>query len=184
MADSFAHLIERQQRLVTPRLVLRRPVEADMSSIVELANDWDVVRRLGRLPYPYTLADARYFLEQVVSQELSWSITSADRGALLGVVGLSPEPKGNAAELGYWLGRRYWGKGIATEAGRAVVETAFQALGFDFLTSGYFVDNPASGRVLSKLGFVETGAGQRSCLALGSMLPSVELELRPTSAAG
>jgi RimJ/RimL family protein N-acetyltransferase len=139
-----------------------------------------VVRRLGRLPHPYKLADARYFLDYIVPQELTWSIASADLGTFLGVVGLSPEPRPNVAEIGYWLGRPYWGKGFATEAGQAVVDTAFRALGFDLLTSGYFVDNPASGRVLQKLGFVETGSGERPCMAQGTTVPSVELELRST----
>jgi RimJ/RimL family protein N-acetyltransferase len=175
--DWLAH----QPELKTARLVLRRPGEADVASIVELANDWDVVRRLGRLPHPYGLADARYFLEAVVPRELCWAITDRTARAVLGVVGLRPE--GDAAELGYWLGRRHWGQGIATEAAAAVVRTAFDDLGLARLVAGHFADNPASGRVLGKLGFVETGRGERPCQALGRSVPSVELELPAPTAA-
>jgi RimJ/RimL family protein N-acetyltransferase len=70
----------------------------------------------------------------------------------------SPLPaigKWPAAELGYYVARSKWGTGIVTEAARAVVNHALHGLRLGFLTSGYFIDNPASGRVLDKLGFVE-----------------------------
>lgn len=169
-------LLLHQPELATQRLFLRRPRQADIQSIVEQANDWEVVRRLGRLPFPYTDADAHYFLESVVTKELCWAITDGNSGAFLGAVGLNPE--GNAPELGYWLGRGHWGRGIATEAAGVVVRAAFEAFGFARLVAGYFVDNPVSGRVLQKTGFVETGRGERHCVALRRSVPSVELELR------
>jgi len=170
------------KQLQTPRLLLRRPVEADIPAIVEKANDWDVVRRLGRLPFPYGAADARFFLDHVVPNEYVWAITRRETGAFLGAVGLTAAPEGNTAELGYWLGRAHWRQGIATEAARAAVDAAFDDLGFSGLTSGYFADNPASGRVLAKLGFVETGRAERPCQAVGTPQPSVELTLPKASA--
>ena len=169
-------LLLHQPELPTQRLFLRRPRDADIQSIVEQANDWEVVRRLGRLPFPYTDSDARYFLDSVVTKELCWAITDGNSGAFFGAVGLNPA--GDAAELGYWLGRSHWRRGIATEAAGVVVRAAFEAFGLARLVSGYFEDNPASGRVLQKTGFVETGRGERLCVALSRLVPSVELELR------
>src|SRR3954470_14496709 len=60
---------------MTTRLVMRRPIESDMPPIIEHANDWEVARRLGRLPHPYGIVDARFFLDEVVPNELVWAIT-------------------------------------------------------------------------------------------------------------
>lgn len=176
-ANTFRLALAQRPVLTTARLAMRRPVEADIPAIVEHANDWEVARRLGRLPYPYGITDARFFLDQVVPNELAWAITFRAEGVLIGVVGLVPEPENRAAELGYWLERRFWGQGIATEAASAAVEYAFQSLGLTMLTSGYFTDNPASGRVLTKLGFVEAGRGERPCLAARRKLPLVLMAL-------
>ena len=163
--------------LKTERLLLRGPDARDVGAIVSIAGDWEVSRRLGRVPHPYSEKDARFFLETVVPNELTWAITWPETGELIGMVGLKPEAGGTAAELGYWVARRWWGIGIATEAARAVVDYAFDTLQRPWLTAGYFLDNPASGRVLGKLGFVETGPEMRPCLAVGSTLPSMELQL-------
>ena len=142
-----------------------------------MVGDWELARRLGRVPHPYTETDARFFLDVVVPSEWVWAIVLRTSGELAGMVGLTPESDPNVAELGYWLGRQHWGIGIATEAARTVVGYGFQTLGLQRITSGYFQDNPRSGRVLSKLGFVETGCAERPCCAVGSVVPSVELSL-------
>ncbi len=101
----------------------------------------------------------------------------------LGAIGLTPEEGTDAAELGYWLSPGYWGSGITTEAARAVVAFGFERLRLPVITSGYFEDNPPSGGVLRKLGFVEIGKVMRPCLAAGSELPSIRMELPNTTRA-
>ncbi|MDD2877882.1 MAG: GNAT family N-acetyltransferase [Acidiphilium sp.] len=165
--------------LVTEHLLLRRPNEGDLGTIVCIVGDWEVARRLARVPHPYNLHDARFFLEQVVSSEWVWTITMQGSDELIGVVGLTPEEGANTAELGYWLSRAHWGRGIMTEAARAIVSYGFDRLGLIYITSGYFEDNSASGRVLEKLGFLETGRAARPCLAAGCDVPSVEMSLLP-----
>jgi RimJ/RimL family protein N-acetyltransferase len=171
---------EEQAVLTTVRLVLRRPAEGDLPSIVKHANDWEVARLLGRVPHPYSMDDARFFLEKVVPNELTWAITSRVDNAFMGVIGLAPGARSRVAELGYWLGRCFWGNGFATEAGSAVVQYAFRTLGLARLTSGYFIGNLASDRVLTKLGFVRTGEDERQCLAQRKAVRSVEMELAQT----
>ena len=95
----------------------------------------------------------------------------------ISAVGLTPEHDAQTAELGYWLSPAYWGRGIATEAAKAVVLFGFDSGSFPYLTSGYFEDNPPSGEVLRKLGFSETGCARLSCLAAGGELPSVRMKL-------
>jgi RimJ/RimL family protein N-acetyltransferase len=144
---------------------------------VSIVGDWEVARRLARVPHPYGPDDARFFLDQVVPVEWVWAITLEGADTLIGAVGLTPENDADTAELGYWLSRAYWGRGITTEAARAVVSFGFESLGLPVLTSGYFEDNPASGQVLHKLGFVEAGRVMRPCLAAGGEVPSVRMDL-------
>lgn len=171
--------LSNRPNLATERLSLRRPAERDEEAIVSIVGDWEVARRLARVPHPYGRGDARFFLERVVPTEWVWAITLRDEDALIGAVGLTPEKE--TAELGYWLSPAHWGRGIATEAARAVVDFGFDRLGLARLTSGYFEDNPASGRVLAKLGFVETGRVLRPCVAIGGDMPSVRMVLEPLS---
>jgi RimJ/RimL family protein N-acetyltransferase len=163
--------------LVTERLSLRRPCDDDIDAIVSIVGDWEVARRLARVPHPYGPADARFFLGQIVPAAWVWAITLHGADDLVGVVGLHPEHETDAAELGYWLSPRHWGVGIATEAGKAVLHFGFETLGLSQITSGYFEDNPASGRVLEKLGFVAIGQELRSCLATGRETPSLRMTL-------
>lgn len=164
--------------LESGRLILRRPDARDISSIIAIAGDWEVARRLARVPHPYGESDAVHFLEHIVPNEWVWAILSRGAGELVGMVGLTLDADPGAAELGYYVSRPHWGRGIATEAGRLVVDYGIQVLRLRRIASGHFVDNPASGRVLHKLGFVETGRAERPCLASGETArPSVELLL-------
>lgn len=162
--------------LTTDRLHLRLPVEADSPAIVQLVNDRDVARQLARVPHPYGPDDARVFLQHIVPTEWVWAITLRPTGDLIGMAGLTPTDAG--AELGYWFGRLHWGAGYATEAARAMLRHGFGALGLSEVAAGWFVDNPASGRVLAKLGFVETGRGMLDCLATGERRPAVRMALK------
>lgn len=163
--------------LQTERLVLRRPDARDIAPIMAIVGDWEVVRRLTRVPHPYHETDARFFLNTVVPNEWVWAITLRESRELVGMVGLTPEAAPDTAELGYYVARDQWGYGIATEAAGLIVHYGIHSLGLRRITSGHFVDNPASGRVLGKLGFVETGRSERLCLAIGSTVPCVEVHL-------
>lgn len=169
--------LSKRPDLATDRLSLRRPNDSDVDAIVGVVGDWEIARRLARVPHPYGPADARFFLEHVVPAEWVWAMTLRGSEMLLGAIGLTPEKGAETAELGYWLSPAHWGSGITTEAARAVVTFGFERLGLPVLTSGYFEDNPASGRVLHKLGFVETGRVMRPCLAAGGDVPSIRMEL-------
>lgn len=164
--------------IVTARLSLRRPDERDIGAIVGIVADWEVARRLARVPHPYGITDAEFFMEEVVPKEWVWAITLDGSDELVGAIGLTPEDD-DVADLGYWLSRDHWGRGLMTEAAGAIVLHGFHHLGLRRITSAYFEDNHVSGQVLRKLGFSETGRTMRPCLALACNQPSVELVLLP-----
>ena len=164
--------------LHTDRLLLRRPDERDIPAIVDIAGDWEVARRLARMPHPYTISNARFFLGVVVPSELVWSIVWHASVRVLGIIGLAPkEGSPPTAELGYYVAQAEWGKGIATKAGAQVVAFGAELFGRQQLTSGYFADNPASGRVLEKLGFKPVGTADRPCLTEGNFKPTIEMRI-------
>ncbi len=162
--------------LDTARLHLRRPVEHDVGAIISIAGDWEVARRLARVPHPYRAADAQFFLRHVVPNEPTWVLVWRETSRVVGVMSLAPAPGERSAELGYYIARDQWGRGLATEAGLEITRVGFESFGCLKLTSGYHADNPASGRVLAKLGFSIVGTSIRPCLAEGKDKPSVDVE--------
>lgn len=145
--------------IATSRLRLRAPRAADAPKIAALANDPDVARMTTRMPHPYSLADAETFLEACASQDPARETVFAieqDGEGLVGMLGFHPDEDGRT-ELGYWLGRPHWGQGLATEAAGAALVWAGQDWKRRYLLAGHFADNPASGQVLVKAGFLYTG---------------------------
>jgi len=143
----------------TERLLLRPGWSEDAPALHEAIADEGIVRNLAQAPWPYRLADAAAFLgRERRPDEPSCLVFLRGDGAprLVGGIGLARMPDGEA-ELGYWIARRYWGRGLATEAGRALIANARQTLRLRRLVAGHFLDNPASGRLLAKLGFEPCG---------------------------
>ena len=169
--------LSERPNLATERLFLRRPNDDDIDAIVSIVGDWEIAHRLARVPHPYGIADAAFFLERVVPCEWVWAVTFRGSDELVGAVGLTPVSDANSADLGYWLSRSHWGRGIMTEAAGAVVSYGFNALAFPCITSSYFEGNRASGRVLEKLGFVEIGRATQACLAAERDVPSVDMHM-------
>lgn len=143
----------------TERLLLRPGWSQDAEALYAAIRDEGIVRNLASAPWPYTMADAKAFLAtERKASEPAPLIFLRGSGApeLVGVIGIAPGPAGTP-DLGYWIARRHWGRGYATEAGRALIALARDSLRMERLSAGHFVDNPASGRVLEKLGFRATG---------------------------
>ena len=169
----------------TPRLLLRPGFPEDAPALAHAIADEAIVRNLVVVPWPYTVRDAEAFLASPRDPVLpSFLIFERTDGAprLAGSCGLGRRPSG-AVELGYWIARASWGRGFATEAGRALIDIA-RTLGLPQLEASHFIDNPASARVLDKLGFESTGivAPRMNC-ARGEEVPARLMRLRLSAAA-
>jgi RimJ/RimL family protein N-acetyltransferase len=106
-----------------------------------------------RIPHPYTEQEARAFLTRCEGDdEVRLAITLRKDGRLCGGIGLRLALEHHHAELGYWLGVPYWGQGYATEAARELLRHGFENLGLHRIFASHFKHNPASGRILVKLG--------------------------------
>jgi RimJ/RimL family protein N-acetyltransferase len=150
----------------TDRLLLRPGWIEYAPALASAIADEMIVRNLATAPWPYRLRDAEAFLAQPRDPVLpSFLVFERTEGAprLVGSCGLGRRPSG-LVELGYWIARPHWDQGFATEAAVAVIDIA-RTLGLAQLEGSHFIDNPASGRVLEKLGFLPVGitAPRMSC---------------------
>jgi len=144
--------------LGTARLKLRPYCEADIAELVALIGTREVAATTLRIPHPYTEQDARDFLVLLQNSARIWlAITLRGDGRQMGGIGLNIEEQHQHAELGYWLGAPYWGKGYATEAAREMLRYGFEDRQLHRIFASHFKHNPASGRILVKLGMRHEG---------------------------
>lgn len=142
----------------TQRLTLRPGWPEDAPQLAQAIGHESVVRNLAFPPWPYPIEAAETFLTHFgdPAEPKFLILEHRDGGVrLIGGMGIG-QHKDEPHELGYWLTPDAWGRGFATEAGRGVLQAA-RARGIRRVSAGHFVDNPASGRVLRKLGFRPTG---------------------------
>lgn len=149
--------IELSPVISTDRLVLRGPMVTDAAALATFAGDLNVAGMTCQIPHPYTLSDAEAFIARAQAtdwaREARWAIEHRVFG-LVGVVGLTA---GERPELGYWVARPFWNRGYATEAVRGALKWVKRDWRKHVVVAGHFADNPASGQVLCKAGFLYTG---------------------------
>lgn len=160
----------------TERLRLRPFRADDAATVRRLAGEWEVARSLANVPYPYGPDDAADWIGHTrrgltAGSEVTLAVTRRDDGALVGAVGLRLSLHGRSAELGYWIGRPYWGQGFATEAAAAILRHGFVALGLRRVTATTLGHNKASARVLEKIGLRFEREGQREFRSWGGLRP-------------
>lgn len=162
--------------LETDRLVLRPLEPGDAAQLHRLVNDWEVAKTLARVPFPYPrpLADewiASTRARVAAGEAYHLAIASRDDGALLGCVGLTLDRAAREAELGYWVGRRDWGRGLASEAAGRLARWALAHLEIDRLRASALADNARSAAVLRRIGFAPDGEGTADYLSRGGPMP-------------
>uniref|UniRef100_B0T394 GCN5-related N-acetyltransferase n=1 Tax=Caulobacter sp. (strain K31) TaxID=366602 RepID=B0T394_CAUSK len=152
-------VIQKGPTIETRRLTLRTPEIDDAPRIGLLCDDYAIAKMTTRMPWPYTRRDADGFVARCQAQDrrrdATFVIDLEDEGPV-GVLGFFTPPEGHL-EVGYWVGRPYWGRGLATEAVQAALAWAHGDWRKKLVVAGHFADNPASGQVLVKAGFLYTG---------------------------
>lgn len=151
--------LDARPAIATDRLILRGPVAGDAPAIAEFANDLGVTGMTSQMPWPYRPADAEAFVAAAQRldprHEATFAIQHREFG-VIGVLGFDRDENGRP-EVGYWLGRPFWGRGYATEALTAALAWAKADWRRNVVWAGHFADNRASGQVLVKAGFLYTG---------------------------
>ena len=160
--------------LSTERLTLRPLAVDDAEALHRLVNDWEVTRNLSVVPFPYPreLADdwirsTQEALTQGSAYHVAITGHEGEHEMLVGVVGLRIDAAERVGRLGYWVGRRFWGHGVATEAASRLARWALANLDLDRLEARVITDNPASAAVLRRIGFRQIGEATDRFLARG-----------------
>ena len=161
--------------LKTNRLILRPLCRDDIPQFLPLIGAREIAATTLRIPHPYTLEDAVKFLEYSDSvwqkqEGARFGIFLREGERLCGGIGLAAHLEHNRAELGYWIGLPFWGKGYCTEAAREVLRFGFENLRLHRIDSGHFANNPASGRILQKLGMKHEGTTREHIRKWGQYL--------------
>lgn len=148
--------------LTTERLTLRAFTLADANRVQQLAGAFAVADTTGHMPHPYEDGMAEEWIggldpEFEHGEGATFAITLRETGELIGAIGLTIHPHDRHAEMGYWLGVPYWNRGYMTEAARAILQFAFENLKLNRVYASHFTRNPASGRVMQKIGMMYEG---------------------------
>ena len=176
--------------LLAERLLLRRLTSADGDTIARLVDDWDIIKNLSDAPFPYPPGLAQRWIASTQRgiderQDFALAIALRDGSPPIGAILLrqsqreptvdgatraqSPRRGAKSAEIGYWIGRAFWGRGYAREAVARMVRFAFDELGLDRVWGAVLIDNPASCRVLEHVGFQRLGDASYDFPARGGL---------------
>lgn len=160
-------------QLTGQRVTLRAWKPADAPSLARYANNANIARQLrDRFPHPYTIADARQFIQSVAGARPTMLFAMVVDGEAVGGIGFFPgaDVERFSAEIGYWLGEAHWGRGITTEAVRRFTEYAFETFDLCRIYASVFAWNPASARVLEKAGYQFEGRLRQSGVKEGRVV--------------
>ena len=152
-----------QPELRTDRLLLRPFTLADAPTVQRLAGERDISSTTLNIPHPYEDGMAEEWISAHQSrfdegESVTYAIVLYKDGALLGAISLvNISQRHQNAELGYWIGKPHWNNGYCTEAARAVLRYGFGALGLNRIYASHLSRNPASGRVMEKIGMTYEG---------------------------
>ena len=170
----------------TDRIILRPWQESDAQALYRYASDPEVGPRAGWAPHK-SLEESLGIIRTVFNNDTTWAIVLKETGEAIGAIGYGPSCDCNlpAREgeptVGYWVARPYWNRGICTEALGLMIRNIKTGTDIDSLISGHFIDNPASGKVMEKCGFVPTGEvcfDESLCCGGGRPIRVLRLELR------
>jgi ribosomal-protein-alanine N-acetyltransferase len=155
--------------LHTERLLLRPFSLADAQAVQSLAGEREIAAMTLTIPHPYEdgMAEAWISTHQEAFEKgeaVFFAITLRSDGTLIGAMSLEINQQHLRAELGYWIGVPYWNQGYCTEAAQVVVKYGFEELGLARIHAAHFKRNPASGRVLQKLGMSHEGSLRKHVL--------------------
>ena len=148
--------------LSTPRLIFRPWLDSDAKVLFKYASDPDVGPRAGWPPHQ-SVEDSLQIIRTIFSNDHIWALELKETGEPIGCMGYYTHGESNIdiglndAELGYWIAKPYWNQGLCTEALQAMIDYCFKVKQFQTLWADFFVNNPASGRVMEKCGFCDTG---------------------------
>jgi len=154
--------MKKRKNIETSRLILRPFELSDTQNIQKMAGDYAIADTTLNVPYPYKNGMAEEWISTHQSkfeagEQIIYAITLKSNHNLIGAIGLTVNKRFNRAELGYWVGKKYWNNGYCTEASKAIIEFAFINFNYHKIEATHIKRNPASGKVMNKIGMTLEG---------------------------
>ena len=159
----------------TERLTLKKIEKKDLKILVNHLNNWNVVKWLANVPYPYTLNDAETWLDIASKEQLALNIYL--KSILIGGITINKRTSNNTPVLGYWIGEEYWGKGYAIEACNSLISFFFSNHSGNKLYASHMLKNEKSKKILLNLGFQKVSEGKIFSLSKNTEVDDVNYEL-------
>ena len=162
--------------LHTDNLVIKKPSENHLNSLIKELNNWNISKWLIEVPYPYSIDDAKYWVKKTKQDEYSFNIYLKNK--LIGGVSLSNQRENSKWELGYWIGEEYWGNGYAIEACENLISYFFSNTNNSLIYASHMQDNIKSKKIIIKLGFKLVSSGKKFSISRNEMVEDLNYELR------
>ena len=159
----------------TERLTLKKIEKKDLKILVNHLNNWNVVKWLVNVPYPYTLIDAEKWLDKSSKEELTLNIFIKNN--LIGGITIDQRTTNNTPVLGYWIAEEYWGKGYAIEACDSLISYFFTNHSGNKLYASHLYENEKSKKILLNLGFQKVSESKVFSLSKNTEIEDVNYEL-------
>lgn len=162
--------------LHTDNLVIKKPSENHLNSLIKELNNWNISKWLIEVPYPYSIDDAKYWVKKTKQDQYSLNIYLKNK--LIGGVSLSNQRENSKWELGYWIGEEYWGNGYAIEACENLISYFFSNTNNSIIYASHMKDNIKSKKIIIKLGFKLVSSGKKFSISRNEMVEDLNYELR------
>ena len=162
--------------LHTENLVIKKPSEKHLKSLIKELNNWNISKWLIEVPYPYSIDDAKYWVKKTKQDQYSLNIYLKNK--LIGGVSLSNQRENSKWELGYWIGEEYWGNGYAIEACENLISYFFRNTNNSTIYASHMKDNIKSKKIIIKLGFKLVSSGKKFSISRNEMVEDLNYELR------
>jgi ribosomal-protein-alanine N-acetyltransferase len=162
--------------LHTDNLVIKKPSENHLNSLIKELNNWNISKWLIEVPYPYSIDDAKYWVKKTKQDQYSLNIYLKNK--LIGGVSLSNQRENSKWELGYWIGEEYWGNGYAIEACENLISYFFSNTNNSIIYASHMKDNIKSKKIIIKLGFKLVSSGKKFSISRNGMVEDLNYELR------
>ncbi len=162
--------------LHTKNLIIKKPSEKHLKSLIKELNNWNISKWLIEVPYPYTVDDAKYWVKKSKQDQYSFNIYLKNK--LIGGLSLSNQRENSKWELGYWIGEEYWGNGYAIEACENLISYFFSNTNNSIIYASHMKDNIKSKKIIIKLGFNLVSSGKKFSISRNEMVEDLNYELR------
>ena len=162
--------------LHTDNLVIKKPSEKHLNSLIKELNNWNISKWLIEVPYPYSIDDAKYWVKKTKQDQYSLNIYLKNK--LIGGVSLSNQRENSKWELGYWIGEEYWGNGYAIEACENLISYFFSNTNNSIIYASHMKDNIKSKKIIINLGFKLVSSGKKFSISRNEMVEDLNYELR------